>query len=86
VIVRVCDERFLVPSAAKQGDAPRPAGFRACAMSIDGRNRTRNDDGPGLADLWGRKARRLASFDRDSDPSNLRELSADGPRGAQRMV
>jgi cytochrome c len=57
----------LTPALAEQGDAARgQRDFRACAPchSLEpGRNMT----GPSLADLWGRKAGSLPSFDRYSD-------------------
>src|SRR3979411_3344825 len=58
---------FLPPALAKLGDAARgQQDFRACAPchSLES---DRNMTGPSLADLWGRKAGSLPSFDRFSD-------------------
>src|SRR3979411_2505620 len=58
---------FLPPALAKLGDAARgQQDFRACAPchSLES---DRNMTGPSLADLWGRKAGSLPSFDRYSD-------------------
>ncbi|ABE64951.1 cytochrome c, class I (plasmid) [Nitrobacter hamburgensis X14] len=58
---------FLSPALAEQGNAARGRkDFKACAPchSLEpGRNMT----GPSLADLWGRKAGGVLSFDRYSD-------------------
>src|SRR3979411_1546043 len=58
---------FLPPALAKLGDAARgQQDFRACAPchSLEA---DQNMTGPSLADLWGRKAGSLPSFDRYSD-------------------
>jgi len=58
---------FLSPALAQLGDAARgQQGFRACAPchSLEA---DRNMTGPSLANLWGRKAGSLPSFDRYSD-------------------
>ncbi|MFG3592715.1 c-type cytochrome [Bradyrhizobium sp. RDI18] len=52
---------------AQQGNAARgERNFRACA-ACHSLERERNMTGPSLADLWGRKAGTLPSFDRFSD-------------------
>ncbi|WP_249733839.1 cytochrome c family protein [Bradyrhizobium sp. sGM-13] len=52
---------------AQQGNAARgERNFRACA-ACHSLERDRNMTGPSLADLWGRKAGTLPSFDRFSD-------------------
>lgn len=57
----------LSPALAEQGDAARgQRDFRACA-SCHSLEPGRNMTGPSLADLWGRKAGSLPSFDRYSD-------------------
>ena len=58
---------FLSPAVAQSGDAARgQQTFRACApchsLALD-----RNMTGPSLADLWGRKAGGLSSFERYSE-------------------
>ena len=58
---------FLSPAVAQSGDAARgQQNFRACApchsLALD-----RNMTGPSLADLWGRKAGGLSSFERYSE-------------------
>src|SRR4051794_17694666 len=58
---------FLSPAVAQSGDAARgQQAFRACApchsLASD-----RNMTGPSLADLWGRKAGGLSSFERYSE-------------------
>src|SRR6202163_3943247 len=58
---------LLSPALAQPGDASRgQQDFRACAPchSLEA---DRNMTGPSLADLWGRKAGGLSSFDRYSD-------------------
>src|SRR5882724_1311338 len=58
---------FLSPASAQLGDAARGRqGFRACAPchSLEA---DRNMTGPSLANLWGRKAGSLPSFERYSD-------------------
>src|SRR5712691_1380009 len=57
----------LSPASAQLGDAARGRqDFRACAPchSLES---DRNMTGPSLADLWGRKAGSLPSFERYSD-------------------
>ena len=58
---------LLSPALAQNGDASRgPQDFRACtpchSLEAD-----RNMTGPSLANLWGRKAGSLPSFERYSD-------------------
>jgi cytochrome c len=58
---------FLSPAVAQSGDAARgQQDFRACApchsLALD-----RSMTGPSLADLWGRKAGGLSSFERYSE-------------------
>jgi cytochrome c len=58
---------FLSPALAQQGDASRgQQDFRACAP-CHSLQPDRNMTGPGLANLWGRKAGSLENFDRYSD-------------------
>src|SRR5882724_506011 len=57
----------LSPAAAQHGDATRgQRDFRVCAP-CHSLERDRNMTGPSLANLWGRKAGELSSFDRYSD-------------------
>lgn len=59
---------FLSPAIAQKGDAARgQRDFRVCAP-CHSLEPDRNMTGPSLADLWGRKAGGLSSFDRYSDP------------------
>jgi cytochrome c len=58
---------LLSPALAQQGDASRgQQDFRACAP-CHSLEPDRNMTGPSLANLWGRKAGGLASFERYSD-------------------
>src|SRR4030088_2208839 len=58
---------FLSPALAEQGDATRgKQDFRACAP-CHSLEPDRNMTGPSLANLWGRKAGGLSSFERYSD-------------------
>jgi cytochrome c len=58
----------LSPAVAQDGDAIRgQRDFRVCAP-CHSLEPDRNMTGPSLADLWGRKAGGLSSFDRYSDP------------------
>src|SRR6266436_2893698 len=58
---------LLSPALAQQGDASRgQRDFRACA-ACHSLEPDRNMTGPSLANLWGRKAGSLPSFDRYSD-------------------
>ncbi len=66
-IAAVATIAFLSPALAQSGDAARgQQAFRACApchsLAPD-----RNMTGPSLADLWGRKAGGLPSFERYSE-------------------
>src|SRR3954471_7241262 len=57
----------LSPAVAQSGNASRgQQDFRACAP-CHSLEPDRNMTGPSLADLWGRKAGGLSSFDRYSD-------------------
>jgi len=57
----------LSPAVAQQGDASRgQQDFRACAP-CHSLEPDQNMTGPSLANLWGRKAGGLSSFDRYSD-------------------
>jgi cytochrome c len=57
---------WLSPLHAQQGNVPRGQGdFRVCAP-CHSLERDRNMTGPSLAELWGRKAGTLPSFDRFS--------------------
>src|ERR1700687_3365526 len=59
---------FLSPASAQLGDAVGgQQSFRACAP-CHSLEPDRNMTGPSLANLWGRKAGSLPSFDRYSDP------------------
>jgi cytochrome c len=59
---------LLSPALAQEGNASRGQhDFRACAP-CHSLEPDRNMTGPSLADLWGRKAGGLSSFDRYSDP------------------
>jgi cytochrome c len=58
---------WLSPLHAQQGNVPRgQRDFRVCAP-YHSLERDRNMTGPSLAELWGRKAGTLPSFDRFSD-------------------
>src|SRR4030088_557386 len=58
---------FLSPALAQLGDAARgEQDFRVCAP-CHSLEPDRNMTGPSLADLWGRKAGSLSSFNRYSD-------------------
>src|SRR5882762_1414749 len=58
---------LLLPALAQPGDAARgQQAFRVCAP-CHSLEPDRNMTGPSLADLWGRKAGGLASFERYSD-------------------
>src|SRR5438046_9585061 len=58
---------LLSPALAQNGDASRgQQDFRACAP-CHSLEPDRNMTGPSLANLWGRKAGSLASFERYSD-------------------
>jgi cytochrome c len=58
---------WLSPLHAQQGNVPRgQRDFRVCAP-CHSLERDRNMTGPSLAELWGRKAGTLPSFDRFSD-------------------
>lgn len=62
---------------AQQGNAVRgERNFRACA-ACHSLERDRNMTGPSLADLWGRKAGTLPSFDRFSDALKASGLTWD---------
>src|SRR5260221_12091007 len=61
----------LSPAVAQQGDASRgQQDFRACAP-CHSLEPDQNMTGPSLANLWGRKAGGLSSFDRYSDALKL---------------
>jgi cytochrome c len=67
VIAAVATSVSLSPAVAEQGDASRgQQDFRACAP-CHSFEPDRNMTGPSLANLWGRKAGALPSFDRYSD-------------------
>jgi cytochrome c len=67
VIAAFATSVSLSPAVAQHGDASRgQQDFRACA-SCHSLEPDRNMTGPSLADLWGRKAGGLPSFDRYSD-------------------
>src|SRR6266567_9112754 len=58
---------FLSPASAQLGDAARGRqNFRACAP-CHSLEPDRNMTGPSLANLWGRKAGGLSSFERYSE-------------------
>jgi cytochrome c len=58
---------LLSPAIAQNGDATRgQRDFRTCAP-CHSLEPDRNMTGPSLANLWGRKAGGLSSFDRYSD-------------------
>jgi cytochrome c len=66
-VIAVSTVAWLSPAVAEPGDAARgQRNFRVCApchsLEVD-----RNMTGPSLADLWGRKAGSLPSFERYSD-------------------
>jgi cytochrome c len=66
-IIALATIALLSPAQAQKGDASRgQQDFRACAPchSLES---DRNMTGPSLANLWGRKAGSLASFERYSD-------------------
>jgi cytochrome c len=67
-IVALVTFASLSSALAEQGDASRGQwDFRVCAP-CHSLEPDRNMSGPSLADLWGRKAGGLSSFDRYSDP------------------
>jgi cytochrome c len=67
-IVALVTFASLSSALAEQGDASRgQRDFRICAP-CHSLEPDRNMTGPSLADLWGRKAGGLSSFDRYSDP------------------
>jgi cytochrome c len=67
VIVALATSALLSPVVAEQGDVSRgQQDFRACAP-CHSLEPDRNMTGPSLANLWGRKAGGLSSFDRYSD-------------------
>jgi cytochrome c len=67
VIAALATSVSLSPAVAQQGDASRGhQDFRACAP-CHSLEPDRNMTGPSLANLWGRKAGSLPSFDRNSD-------------------
>jgi cytochrome c len=67
-IVALVTFASLSSALAEQGDATRgQRDFQACAP-CHSLEPDRNMSGPSLADLWGRKAGGLSSFDRYSDP------------------
>lgn len=67
VIATLATIAFLSPALAQQGDAARgQRDFQACS-SCHSLEPGRNMTGPSLANLWGRKAGSLPSFDRYSD-------------------
>jgi len=66
-IIAVATIALLSPAFAQKGDATRgQQEFRACAP-CHSLEPDRNMTGPSLAELWGRKAGGLPSFDRYSD-------------------
>jgi cytochrome c len=66
-VVALATIAWLSPALAQQGDVSRgQQDFRACAP-CHSLEPARNMTGPSLADLWGRKAGELPSFDRYSD-------------------
>src|SRR6266403_3478328 len=66
-IIALATIGLLSPAFAQKGDATRgQQDFRACAP-CHSLEPDRNLTGPSLANLWGRKAGGLASFDRYSD-------------------
>jgi cytochrome c len=67
VITGLSSMALLFPAAAEQGNASRgERDFRACAP-CHSLEPDRNMTGPSLADLWGRKAGSVPSFERYSD-------------------
>src|SRR5260370_40744417 len=67
VIAAFATSVSLSPAVAQHGDASRgQRDFQACAP-CHSREPDRNMTGPSLADLWGRKAGGLSSFDRYSN-------------------
>src|SRR3989440_12635420 len=70
---------FLSPALAQHGDStPGQRDFRACAP-CHSLKPDRNMTGPSLANLWGRKAGSLSSFDRYSDaPKSSGIIGDDG--------
>src|SRR3984893_15170216 len=67
VMVALATSALLSPAAAESGDVSRgQQDFRSCAP-CHSLEPDRNMTGPSLADLWGRKAGGLPSFDRYSD-------------------
>jgi cytochrome c len=66
-IIAVATIALLSPALAREGDASRgQQDFRACAP-CHSLEPDRNMTGPSLANLWGRKAGGLSSFERYSD-------------------
>ena len=66
-IIAVATIALLSPALAQEGDASRgQQDFRACAP-CHSLEPDRNMTGPSLANLWGRKAGGLSSFERYSD-------------------
>src|SRR5258705_4487380 len=66
-IAALANIAFLSPASAQLGDAARgQQNFRACAP-CHSLEPDQNMTGPSLANLWGRKAGGLSSFDRYSD-------------------
>jgi cytochrome c len=66
-IIALATIALLSPALAQKGDASRgQQDFRACAP-CHSLEPDRNMTGPSLADLWGRKAGSLPSFERYSD-------------------
>ncbi len=66
-IIALATVALIAPAFAQNGDASRgQQGFRACAP-CHSLEPDRNMTGPSLADLWGRKAGGLSSFERYSD-------------------
>jgi cytochrome c len=67
VIVALATSALLSPAVAEQGDVSRgQQDFRGCAP-CHSLEPDRNMTGPSLANVWGRKAGGLSSFDRYSD-------------------
>jgi len=66
-IIALATVALIAPAFAQNGDATRgQQDFRACAP-CHSLEPDRNMTGPSLADLWGRKAGGLSSFERYSD-------------------
>src|SRR5258705_1969261 len=69
-IAALANIAFLSPASAQLGDAARgQQNFRACAP-CHSLEPDRNMTGPSLANLWGRKAGGLSSFERYSEALN----------------